>query len=149
MARIKVSGTNLTKHFTFAEYGKTDRNSQADGSRHPAGTVAWRNSGSGLENRCRSIRGSALLPITKKSEGTRSPLICAAVRRIGTIPAISAKDFIRYAKKWKEICETHGVVGEAGLYTWGIHLGSSISYSKVFYHWDTRSGRQKNLPFTL
>ena len=22
MARIKVSGTNLTKHFTFAEYGK-------------------------------------------------------------------------------------------------------------------------------
>ena len=36
-----------------------------------------------------------------------------------------------------------------GIYTWGIHLGSSIAYSKVFYHWDTRSGRQKNLPFTL
>ena len=114
MARIKVSGTNLTKHFTFAEYGKNQ-----------TGTV--------------KLTAAAILQAQCMEE----------FRQWLGNPGVSAKDFIRYAKKWKEICEAHGVVGEAGLYTWGIHLGSSIAYSKVFYHWDTRSGRQKNLPFTL
>lgn len=56
--------------------------------------------------------------------------------------------FIKYAKKWNAICKKHGVVGEAGLYNWGIHLGSSIKYSKSFTHWDSRSGRQINMPFS-
>ena len=60
---------------------------------------------------------------------------------------MSKEDFTRYAKKWKEICKAHGIVGEAGLYTWGIHLGSSVRYAKAFYHWDSRSGKQVNLPF--
>lgn len=60
---------------------------------------------------------------------------------------ITKDKFIKYANKWKEICKSHGVVGEAGLYTWGIHFGSSITYSKSFYHWDSRSGKQINKPF--
>lgn len=62
---------------------------------------------------------------------------------------IDQETFIKYAKKWKQICEKHGVVGEAGLYTWGMHLGSHITYSRKFYHWDSRSGRQKNNPFKI
>ena len=62
---------------------------------------------------------------------------------------ITEEKFIKYAKKWKEICENHNCVGEAGLYTWGIHLGSHITYSKTFYHWDSRSGVQKNKPFKI
>lgn len=65
------------------------------------------------------------------------------------IPNVSEKTFIKYAKKWKAICKKHGVVGEAGLYTWGIHLGSHITYSKVFSHWDSRSGKQVNKPFKI
>lgn len=61
---------------------------------------------------------------------------------------ITKDKFIKYAKKWKEICKAHGVVGEAGLYTWGVHFGSSITYSKSFYHWDSRSGKQVNMPFS-
>lgn len=62
---------------------------------------------------------------------------------------ITEEKFIKYAKKWKEICEDHGVVGEAGLYTWGMHLGSHIKYSKTFSHWDTRTGKQINRPFKI
>lgn len=63
------------------------------------------------------------------------------------LPNVSKDDFIKYAKKWRSICNAHGVVGEAGLYKWGIHLGSSVKYSKTFYHWDSRSGKQVNMPF--
>lgn len=65
------------------------------------------------------------------------------------MPGLSEDRFIKYAKKWKEICENHGVVGEAGLYTWGIHLGSHVTYSNTFYHWDSRSNRQINKPFKV
>lgn len=65
------------------------------------------------------------------------------------IPNVSQADFIKYAKKWKALCKKHGVVGEAGLYTWGMHLGSHITYSKTFYHWDSRSGKQINKPFKI
>ena len=66
-----------------------------------------------------------------------------------SMQGLSQEKFIKYAKKWKELCKEHGVVGEAGLYTWGIHLGSHIKYSKTFYHWDSRSGKQINKPFTI
>ena len=62
---------------------------------------------------------------------------------------ITEEKFIKYAKKRKEICERHNCVGEAGLYTWGMHLGSHVTYSKTFYHWDSRSGVQKNKPFKI
>lgn len=57
--------------------------------------------------------------------------------------------FVKYAKKWKKICNAHGVVGEAGLYSWGMHLGSQITYSKTFYNWDIRSGKQKDMAFKI
>ena len=66
-----------------------------------------------------------------------------------SMPNVSQTDFIKYAKKWKALCEKYGVVGEAGLYTWGMHLGSHITYSKTFYHWDSRSGKQINKPFKV
>lgn len=44
----------------------------------------------------------------------------------------------KYAKKWKKICEDDGVVGEFGTYSWGIHLGSNIKYSRSFYRFDKR-----------
>lgn len=62
---------------------------------------------------------------------------------------IDTTKFKKYAKKWKAICKAYGVVGEAGLYTWGVHFGSHISYSKTFYHWDSRSGKQINNPFKI
>ena len=62
---------------------------------------------------------------------------------------ITEEKFIKYAKKWKEICAIHNGVGEAGLYTWGMHLGSHVKYSKTFYHWDSRSGKQINKPFKI
>ena len=65
------------------------------------------------------------------------------------ISGVSQADFIKYAKKWKALCKKHGVIGEAGLYKWGIHLGSHITYSKAFYHWDSRSGKQVNNPFKI
>ena len=149
MARIKVSGTNLTKHFTFAEYGKN----QTGTVKLTAAAILqaqcmeefrqWLGKPMQINSWFRTAAYNKKIGGNAKSSHLRG---CAAD---WSNPGVSAKDFIRYAKKWKEICETHGVVGEAGLYTWGIHLGSSISYSKVFYHWDARSGRQKNLPFTL
>lgn len=65
------------------------------------------------------------------------------------IAGVSQADFIKYAKKWKSLCKNHGVVGEAGLYSWGIHLGSHVTYSSTFYHWDSRSGKQINKPFKI
>ena len=62
---------------------------------------------------------------------------------------ITEARFIKFAKKWKKICQKHGVVGEAGLYQWGIHFGSSITYSKAFANWDSRSGKQKNNAFNI
>ena len=57
--------------------------------------------------------------------------------------------FIKWAKIWKKINRKHGVVGEAGLYSWGIHFGSQITYSKKFANWDSRSGKQKNNVFKI
>lgn len=64
------------------------------------------------------------------------------------------KMFVKYAKMWKEICENNNVVGEAGLYSWGMHLGIQNAAQKKanknrFFHWDTRSGKQKNNPFNI
>lgn len=46
--------------------------------------------------------------------------------------------FDKYAKKWFEICMEDHVVGEFGIYDWGIHLGSNIKYSKKHYRFDKR-----------
>ena len=66
-----------------------------------------------------------------------------------TNKTIDQAAFIKYAKKWKSICKKHGVVGEAGLYEWGMHLGSHVKYSDKFYHWRTVNGKQVNNPFKI
>lgn len=61
--------------------------------------------------------------------------------------------FVKYAKEWANLCKTYGpCVGEAGLYTWGVHLGvQNSSQAKGngyhFVHWDSRSGKQIMNPF--
>lgn len=54
------------------------------------------------------------------------------------VGAFTNARFNKYARKWKEICEKYDVVGEIGRYTWGIHLGSHIKYSKKFTVFDKR-----------
>lgn len=66
---------------------------------------------------------------------------------------IGKDEFIRYAKKWAAICKNYGCVGEAGLYTWGVHFGiqnqdQAKANGHKFFHWDARSGKQINNPFT-
>jgi hypothetical protein len=66
---------------------------------------------------------------------------------------ITEAEFKAYCRKWAQICKEVGpCIGEAGLYTWGIHFGmQNPTQAKVngrkFYHWDSRSGKQINLPF--
>lgn len=63
--------------------------------------------------------------------------------------------FIEYAKKWKDILNIINctdlfgdIQGEAGLYKGFWHFGIQ-NYSKRFYHWDSRSGKQINMPFDI
>lgn len=147
MAKIILSGKNLTAHFTFKEYAKNQTGTvklTAEAILHaqcmeefrqwlgrPMTVNAW-------------FRSAAY---NKKVGGNAKSSHLRGVATDWGLPSVSKDDFIRYAKKWKEICKAHGIVGEAGLYTWGIHLGSSVRYSKEFYHWDSRSGKQVNLSF--
>ncbi len=147
MAKVILSGTNLTEHFTIKEYAKNQ-----------TGTVKL-TAEAILHAQCleefRQWHGKAMkvnawyrtAAYNKKVGGNAKSSHLRGVATDWGNPGVSKEDFIRYAKKWKEICAAHGVVGEAGLYTWGIHLGSSVRYSKAFYHWDSRSGKQANLPF--
>lgn len=54
--------------------------------------------------------------------------------------------FIKYAEIFKEICEDEGLYGEAGLYNGWFHFGIQ-TYFHGFYHWDSRSGKQIDMPF--
>ena len=63
------------------------------------------------------------------------------------------KKFIEYANIWKDIINIinctdifSDIQGEAGLYRGFWHFGIQ-HYSKSFYHWDTRTGKQINMPF--
>ena len=63
-----------------------------------------------------------------------------------------ADKFIKYVKKWNQICKAHGRVAEAGLYTWGFHFGIQNEAQAAYngnrlFHWDSRTGTQINKPF--
>ena len=65
---------------------------------------------------------------------------------------ITKEMFIKYAKKWASCCQQYGCIGEAGLYKWGMHIGvqnekQARANGDKFYHWDSRSGKQINMPF--
>ena len=146
MATVKVTG--LTEHFTLADY-----------SVNQTGTVPLSDEAilqaTMLEefrqwlNRPISVHAWYRTKADNKSIGgvSNSSHLRGVATDWSTNVEITREKFIKYANKWKEICKSHGVVGEAGLYTWGVHFGSSVNYSKTFYHWDSRSGTQKNMAF--
>ena len=148
MAKVILSGTNLTEHFTFADYGKKQTGTipiDAAALLHAQLLEEFRQWLGRPMNVHAWYRTAAY---NKKVGGvSTSSHLKGTATDWSTNIEISKEKFIKYADKWKEICAAHGVVGEAGLYTWGVHFGSSITYSKRFYHWDSRSGTQVNMPF--
>ena len=57
---------------------------------------------------------------------------------IKTGPLTDAQ-FANLSRKWRQICEAHGVVGEILRYSTFVHFGSNITYSKTFYIEDKRA----------
>lgn len=148
MATIKFSGSKLTEHFSAKEYAVNQTGTvklTAEAMLHAQCLEEFRRwYGKAMQVNA-WYRTSAY---NKKVGGNANS---SHLRGVATDWGVSLTEekFIKYAKKWKEICESHGIVGEAGLYSWGMHLGSSVKYSKSFYHWDSRSGKQKNNPFKI
>ena len=79
-----------------------------------------------------------------KGEKTMPQYMIEAINITKRFPGTVANDHICLRVRAGEVM---GVVGEAGLYTWGVHFGSQITYAKKFYHWDSRSGTQITYPF--
>ena len=147
MAKVILSGTNLTEHFTLKEYAKNQTGTvklTAEAILHAHCLEEFR------QWYGKPMKVNAWYRTTAYNKKVGGNAKSSHLRGVATdwgLPGVTKDDFIRYAKKWKAICKEHGIVGEAGLYTWGIHIGSGISYSKAFYHWDSRYGKQINMPF--
>lgn len=149
-AIIKFSGTKLTDHFTIKDYSINQTGTvklTADAILHAQCLEEFRQ----WLGREMIVHAWYRTSAYNKSVGgaSNSSHLKGCATDWHTNVDIDKERFIKYAKKWKSICEAHNIIGEAGLYTWGMHLGSSITYSKKFYHWDSRSGKQKNNPFTI
>lgn len=148
MATIKIKG--LTEHFSLADYGINQTGTLPIDEKailhammleefrqwlgRPMNVHAWYRT----KSYNKSVGGAAT---SSHLKGTATDW--------STSIEITEEKFLKYAAKWKEICQKHDVVGEAGLYTWGIHFGSSITYSKSFYNWDSRGTSQKNMAFKI
>jgi len=156
MATVKWKG-NLTKHFTLEEY--TVGNA-------PTATLTITERAYKFAELLEEFRVWLDRPMIvtswKRSEALNKKVggISTSNHLTGTACdwhtniTITQEKFIKYAKKWKKICKKHGFVGEAGLYTWGMHLGiqntkQAKANGEKFFHWDTRSGKQKNNPFRI
>lgn len=144
---VKITG--LTKHFTLANYSKNQIGTLPISENALLHAQMLEEFRQWLDRPMDVHAWYRTAKYNKKIGGvsTSSHLKGTATDWSTNIP-ITKDKFIKYATKWKEICKSHGVIGEAGLYTWGIHFGSSITYSKIFYHWDSRSGEQINMPFS-
>ena len=147
MATVKVTG--LTEHFTLAEYAKEQTGEiplTAEAILHAVMLEEFRQ----WLGRPMDVHIWYRTPEynAKKSKTSTSSHLRGVATDFNTNITIDKAKFIKYAKKWRDICKAHGVVGEAGIYTWGMHLGSSVKYSKKFYHWDTRTGTQIDMPFS-
>lgn len=148
MAKIKVSGDKLTEHFAFADYGKNQTGTipiDAAALLHAQLLEEFRT----WLGRPMEVHAWYRTPAYNKKVGgvPTSSHVKGTATDWNTNIEITKEKFIKYATRWKEICAAHDVVGEAGLYNWGVHFGSQITYSKKFYHWDSRSGVQVNMPF--
>lgn len=149
MAKVILSGSNLTEHFTFKEYAKNQTGTvklTAEAILHAQCLEEFRK---WLQRPMKVNAWYRTAAYNKKVGGNAKSSHLRGVATDWGMPGLSEKEFIRYAKKWKEICEAHEIVGEAGLYTWGMHMGSSVKYSKTFYSWDSRSGKQINKAFAI
>lgn len=148
MATVKFSGSKITEHFTTKEYAINQVGTvklTAEAILHAVCLEEFRQwLGRGM-----TVHAWYRTAAYNKSVGgsASSSHLKGCATDWHTTTGIDKDRFIKYAKKWREICEAHGIVGEAGLYSWGMHLGSNVSYSKTFYHWDSRSGKQINMPF--
>ncbi len=146
---VKVTG-NITNHFTIDEYAIANPKSTVDISPEALKFARLLEKFRVKVKRRMIVTSWLRTPATNKKVGG----IATSNHLKGTAcdfhfnVKLTEKMFIKYAKMWKEICEDNGVVGEAGLYSWGMHLGVQ-TYSKKFFHWDTRSGKQKNNPFNI
>ena len=148
MAKVKISGDNLTKHFTLSDYGKNQTGTIPIGSSALLHAQMLEEFREWLGRPMEVHAWYRTVSYNKKVGGsTASSHLKGTATDWNTNLKITQEKFIKYAKKWKEICAAHGVVGEAGLYAWGVHFGSQITYAKKFYHWDSRSGTQINNPF--
>lgn len=149
MTKVILSGSNLTEHFTFKEYAKNQTGTvklTAEAILHAQCLEEFRK---WLDRPMKINAWYRTVAYNKKVDGNAKSSHLRGVATDWGMPGLSEKEFIRYAKKWKEICEAHDIVGEAGLYTWGMHMGSSVKYSKTFYNWDSRSGKQINKAFAI
>ena len=149
MSKVILSGSNLTEHFTFKEYAKNQTGTvklTAEAILHAQCLEEFRK---WLQRPMKINAWYRTAAYNKKVGGNAKSSHLRGVATDWGMPGLSEKEFIRYAKKWKEICEAHEIVGEAGLYTWGMHMGSSVKYSKTFYNWDSRSGKQTNKAFAI
>lgn len=148
MATIKFSGSKLTEHFSIKEYTVNQTGTvklTAEAILHAQCLEEFRL----WLGKSMQVNAWYRTPAYNKKVGGNAN--SSHLRGVATDWGVSLTEekFIKYTKKWKEICENHGIVGEAGLYSWGMHLGSSVKYSKAFYHWDSRSGKQINNPFKI
>lgn len=146
MATYKIKG--LTEHFTLDDYGINQTGSLPIDSKAILHATMLEEFRQWLDRPMEVHAWYRTAKYNKKVGGVAtSSHLKGTATDWSTNVSIDKERFIKYANKWKEICREHDVVGEAGLYTWGVHFGSSITYSKSFYHWDSRSGTQKNNPF--
>lgn len=146
--KIEFSGRKLTEHFTAAEYAINQTGTAKltfEAIMHAQCLEEFRR----WLGRPMTVHAWYRTAAYNKSVGgaINSSHLKGCATDWHTTVDIDREKFIKYAKKWKEICEAHGIVGEAGLYSWGVHFGSHITYSKKFHHWDSRSGKQINNPF--
>ena len=145
---MKINITGLTEHFTLADYGVNQVGTLPLSEKAILQAIMLEEFRQWL-GRPMSVHAWYRTAKYNKSVGgvSTSSHLKGTATDWSTNVSIDEARFIKYAKKWQEICKAHGVVGEAGLYTWGMHLGSSVKYSKKFTHWDSRTGKQINNPF--
>lgn len=159
MAYIYMIGKNLTRNFTRDEYARANRKTDGRIKMYPETFVfmtalqlfrdqigkpmyvnCWFRT-KAFNKRCGGI---------EKSNHLRG---CAMDWYFKDENMADEKKFIEYAQRWKDIINIINctdlfgdIQGEAGLYKGFWHFGIQ-NYSKSFYHWDSRSGKQINMPF--
>lgn len=133
---VKVKG-NITKNFTFDEYGKSQTECvfSEDAYKHATRLQKFRD-----------YLGKPMVisiwfrtkEYNTKVGGAVNSLHLSGQATDWLCGAITNELWNEYCNKWKEICETDKVIGEIGRYSWGIHLGSNTKAFKKFYTFDKR-----------